>query len=1400
MKNINFNNGFSSNLVFDNDMYGSSIIVENSRFYKNSITGFTLEKVTILNSTFEQNIAPLLVYADSAVIYHSTFIDENFGKSYIRCNRSLQMESNSFQNITYDGTDIGNKFSGSVLLIQDDSLSNNDNILGSVEINNLNFQNSTVNQFLDFNNCNMNISNVYYNFVHGLAGKLSQTDDFSSTINLNNFTIIKGENTSITIIGRNSSILTTNICFSEYIGDIYPINIDNIGKLQANIINITLLSSSRAIFGSGNISISNLQYNIGTSSKLSPFLFYGDNSNSLNSNYNNSIIQMNNIELNDIFISNSDISIFYFSKKAIINATDIKIINCKSPKASIIHFASESQGIFHNLNCTSNFGGSSGCILLETGSIEFYDSYFYDNMGKLGGAMLIRYGNLFIENSIIESNRAEYGGGLYLQESHINWINSSCIDNVSFQDGGCLFTRNIVRGFIDSVSILSNQCLGSGGGIALRNFNEIKFNKTIIANNIGLNGGGLYISGNSTSLFNFGSIINNYASSSGGGIFIKEQATPIINNTIISFNHADSTGGGIKIADNSNPYLNNLIISNNSSPNEGGGISYSDSSIANLENSLLLNNYVNSSGGGIVFSISTHGLLKNIVIQGNSAKSKGGGIAFYNQCYTKFENVSILNNTAPEGAGISSKDIPSPCFINCLFKDNYSSSSGGAMVVYDYSKGSYINCTFDNNSGGGGGGAIVLNDFSNVLFENCTFSRNYAQRGGAIFISTQRNISLHSCYFLNNYANYGGALLFTDQSNILMYSSICSGNIATSRGGCVHIEDDAKVFFYNLQLNDNSAALDSGIGNGGAISIADRSFVHLINCSLVNNTSIVGGGVFIEQFANIQGENNLFSLNKAVEGGAVFTQSISIYFINSLFKNNSVVGSIARGGAISIISIDYMENESPICVNCLFENNTALCGRGGAIFVSIHARDLIIVTYNEKDENSLLSFDNLYVNSNNELELSSSNTNYDSHCQSNYYYSGNVDFITPLLQNVSFIENKAKRGGGVYYEQPNSDIGLVNATFLQNEALEFGGGIFIFGDRTRTTNAETWMAESYFSNNNAFYGGSNIGWSVTDSCSSNFCSNCFFGSPDISFDGYDNNNGWASPPVDLIFASGCPTNITLSNNSFDVILQLIDKFSTSITGHFVEENNIIVSVTTSSNCMLNSTLISSTTNDSSSSTVYSNDTSNEVSFQVNSVGKVSFENIMLEGYNNQTCSLYFFVSSDNAPFVGNLTCDIVFNGCAKNEIVSTPIPGEFDTCIANVSQEQTINQAIFLLLLIFVLLVFICIVGCISIFWQKYMVMKPKPFIFIPPSSNDKLITLEDLLSDPEIPSIPWDSIQLGNRIGHGATGLVLDGFWQNGTNLIDIALKEVQFNSFSDTSEKTNLYSKMITEIRLMG
>merc|ERR1712137_510321 len=77
-------------------------------------------------------------------------------------------------------------------------------------------------------------------------------------------------------------------------------------------------------------------------------------------------------------------------------------------------------------------------------------------------------------------------------------------------------------------------------------------------------------------------------------------------------------------------------------------------------------------------------------------------------------------------------------------------------------------------------------------------------------------------------------------------------------------------------------------------------------------------------------------------------------------------------------------------------------------------------------------------------------------------------------------------------------------------------------------------------------------------------------------------------------------------------------------------------------------------------------------------------------------------------------------------------------------------------------------------------------------------VTIENILTDPDIPHIAWDSIKVGERIGKGASGLVTSGLWDlGGGNQVKVAMKELLIG-FDGVDEVVII--EFLREVKLMS
>ncbi len=251
----------------------------------------------------------------------------------------------------------------------------------------------------------------------------------------------------------------------------------------------------------------------------------------------------------------------------------------------------------------------------------------------------------------------------------------------------------------------------------------------------------------------------------------------------------------------------------------------------------------------------------------------------------RFGGGGMLIGSFGMGRGSSIESSSSPTIINCTFRDNWSSSTGGAVyIVSGYP--TFHNCTFTQNYSYYGGAISGGEDGTKII--NCFFAKNTAKGGGAIADCVGL---ISNCLFQGNVVdNTGGAL--ADCSG-LMTNVFFFDNSAGSYGGAASVTYRDSAMFENCIFADNVAKY-----SGGGVLVSDDGTVVLINCTFSSNSSPVGCA--------------LVSYPSAPLSNAKLTNCILRDGGNEILKNDnsiiSVTYSNVHGGYDGIGNI----NENPL--------------------------------------------------------------------------------------------------------------------------------------------------------------------------------------------------------------------------------------------------------------------------------------------------------------------------------------------------------------------------------------------------------------------------------------------------------------------------------------------------------
>lgn len=159
---------------------------------------------------------------------------------------------------------------------------------------------------------------------------------------------------------------------------------------------------------------------------------------------------------------------------------------------------------------------------------------------------------------------------------------------------------------------------------------------------------------------------------------------------------------------------------------------------------------------------------------------------------------------------------------------------------------------------GGGLGTHLSRD----TIRDCIFEDNWAQQGGGIWCGGVSTLRVENCEFRGNDATYGAAMLFINSSTRSTVSGcVIDNNIATSHGG--------GIYGLNNNLNIENTLISRNIadtGSGGGIYLRTMHPSQVLSCTLVQNLSLDGGGIYIN-------DTPTFTLDRTIiasSGGSAF--------------------------------------------------------------------------------------------------------------------------------------------------------------------------------------------------------------------------------------------------------------------------------------------------------------------------------------------------------------------------------------------------------------------------------------------------------------------------------------------------------------------------------------------------
>ncbi len=445
-------------------------------------------------------------------------------------------------------------------------------------------------------------------------------------------------------------------------------------------------------------------------------------------------------------------------------------------------------------------------------------------------------------------------------------------------------------------------CKGSWGGTLVPYGNTTLSNCVFHDNNSYSGPGAAIYIDDSNAICNLEhcSIKANKVNAYDGGALCVCAGTITLTSCQLVDNSCEKKGGALRLYNSAKGTLINCTVNTNNGT-YGGAIHLDNDAILEIQGGSYESNIADGGGCICASKNSTLTISGNAYFKGNNCKKGHGGcILAEKDCKFTCTDVTFEenfhNNTGTGGVyggaiGFLSDNIVAN--INrCVFRGNYTLSSGGAAINHQDNEGAsgsltVKNTLFENNCNHVAGsmsgdygrqcGAVRLgSDKASFLFEDCIFRGNGTKcvdigteglYGGAVCYYSDLGGTFNRCTFEGNYATKGGAISCRKSAGKL-YLNACSfsGNYCSNTyGSTIHVVNCGSFCMNNCSFNDNSYTTT------GSTSLGAGTWVLLENCKnhcIVSNCSLIGSARGENLIARGSDDCLLYFCDSMTEGSA----------------------------------------------------------------------------------------------------------------------------------------------------------------------------------------------------------------------------------------------------------------------------------------------------------------------------------------------------------------------------------------------------------------------------------------------------------------------------------------------------------------------------------------------------
>ena len=623
-------------------------------------------------------------------------------------------------------------------------------------------------------------------------------------------------------------------------------------------------------------------------------------------------------------------------------------------------------------NAADNESGYSGAVFIDGNNLTIIQSEFINNSAHYEGAMNANGENITIVNSRFESNKAESGiVAIY--------ADSSIIDECEFMNN-CAEVYVGISNLGETMTINNSYFINNTAERSTRVIRNSMYATTIITNcvfenNTG-NEGNYSIDNNYGTIHLYNNTINTNSSeiyNYGGNITSPCTAIALENKTITVAVGEKTTLTAIITDDNGNMIeeayyvyfkINDELIESTYNPKTSRyEAEYTFSTVGSVQVGIACPSINLSVQNGTCIAYSTFADLvaelnkcqnntfeltrdyiyehakdanytegividkADFTIDGQGHTIDGSGLAriFYITAdNVTLKNINFINGNASYGGAIYWESGSNSQIINCIFKNNVASKSGGANFFNAGLTNVLISGEFiDNVAESGSGGAnffmesvtnvTIIGDYShNMANSNCNGSDKTGSGGANCFNKTMDNVIISGNY-TDNMGYRGGANYF--------YSDGCNVSILGDYKNNTGLLFGGANYFMNSQTN-----------------------INVIGDYINNKATNRGGANYFNKFTKDGIISGDYINNTAVEGSAIF--------LNRKMENVSIFGNLIDNQANSAVYLGYKVDSTLAVNDMVFDygstgvTEVSFAGAAGVTASVIYQPDAVVVVNN----------------------------------------------------------------------------------------------------------------------------------------------------------------------------------------------------------------------------------------------------------------------------------------------------------------------------------------------------------------------------------------------------------------------------------------------------------------------